>query len=274
MSKSRARTVAFLVLLIGFPSSAPAWTDATRLRMIQDALRVTPPALEVILQRYRKELDRGVLAPSRREGEEVHFQHADGRQGLGAAAVVRKEKEVRATLLERRGLRRFVFEMGTLAHLVADVGFPLNASDDDPREPLYREAYRQYVERSLDKIPFVLARQSPAQIHPVDLHALMMATAREVGKSYELIGPAFKNDGNPRSRDALDERSVPFGIASLSYSRAVSDIVLVWRSLWASVDGDLSGTPYLDQTPGQEPKPEGDHAEDAPGDRPDRGVSP
>ncbi len=156
MSKSRARAVAFLVLLIGFPSSAPAWTDATRLRMIQDALRVTPPA----------------------------------------------------------------------------------------------------------------------QIQPADLHALMMATAREVGKSYELIGPAFKNDGTPRSRDALDERSIPFGIASLSYSRAVSDIVLVWHSLWASVDGDLSGTPYLDQTPGQEPKPEDDHAEDAPDDRPDRGVSP
>ncbi|HET6277533.1 MAG TPA: hypothetical protein VFG08_02000, partial [Candidatus Polarisedimenticolia bacterium] len=48
------------------------------------------------------------------------------------------------------------------------------------------------------------------------------------------------------SRDALDERSIPFGIASLSYSQATTDIVRLWRYVWISVNGDLSGTPHLD----------------------------
>jgi hypothetical protein len=214
--------------------------------MVQDALKVSPPALNTILDRYREDLRRGMLEPSRHEEEEVHYQHGDGGKGMGAAGVARKVEEVREILKKQGSLRRFAYEMGTLAHLMSDVGFPLNASDSDSREPLYREAYRLYVERSLDKIPFVLEPGGPAELSDGDLQGFVMARARQAERSYELIGPAFKDDGTAISPDALDERSIPFGIASLSYSQATSDIVRIWRYVWVSVNGDLSGTPHLD----------------------------
>ena len=232
--------------MLVFPSLTHSWTDSTRLRMVQDALKVSPPALKTILDRYREDLRRGMLDPSRREDEEVHYQHGDGSQGMAAAGVARKVVEVREILEEQRSLQRFAYEMGTLAHLMSDVGFPLNASDSDPREPLYREAYRLFIERSLDKIPFVLEPGGPAELRQGDVEGFVMARARQATQGYELIGPAFKNDGTARTRDALDERSIPFGIASLSYSRATSDIVHVWRYVWVSVNGDLTGTPHLD----------------------------
>src|SRR5881394_2045591 len=134
---------------------AAAWTGATRARMIRDALKVTPPSLNAILEHYRRDLDRGMETPSSYESEEVHYQLADGSAGLAAAAVGQKSAEAQGLLSGKHGLKKFAFEMGTLAHLTADVSFPLNASDADPREPLYREAYRAYVEGVLDRIPFV-----------------------------------------------------------------------------------------------------------------------
>lgn len=235
-----------LAMMLALPSLSHAWTDSTRIRMVQDALKVSPPALNTILARYQDDLRRGMLEPSRHEGEEVHYQHGDGSRGLGAAGVARKVEEIRGILENQQSLRRFAYEMGTLAHLVSDVGFPLNASDSDPREPLYREAYRQFVERSLDKIPFVLEPGGQAELSEGDLEAFVLARARLAARGYEFIGPAFKDDGTAISRDALDERSIPFGIASLSYSQATTDIVRLWRYVWISVNGDLRGTPHLD----------------------------
>jgi len=238
------RAGVFVVLLLAAATQARAWTDATRVRMLRDALKVTPPSLNAILQHYSKDLERGMLLPSRRESEEVHYQAADGSSGLAAAAAAAKESEARGYLLKKHGLRRFTFEMGVLAHLVADVCFPLNLSEADAREPLYREAYRSYVERSLAKIPFVLDRAPAPLLDRGEIEAHLMETARKAGKNYALIGPAFNDDGTPRSPAAIDERSVPFGVASLAYSAAVNDIARIWMHLWRAAQGDMSGTPY------------------------------
>jgi hypothetical protein len=43
---------------------------------------------------------------------------------------------------------------------------------------------------------------------------------------------------------SFDDRSVPFAVASLSYSRTVTDIVQAWFAAWRDCHGDLAGTPY------------------------------
>jgi len=249
MSRRARAGALFLTALWPAAAGAQSWTDATRSRMIQDAIKIAPPALNEILVRYGKDLNRGMIEPSRHEDEEVHFQHADGRGGLAAAGVANKVDEIRALLQKRTSFRRVTYEMGVLAHLVSDVEFPLNASDTDAREPLYRGAYCKYVERMLDRIPFVVDREEPAALQKNDIRGFVMEISRRALKNYALIGPAFKDDGSPVSPSALDERSVPFGITSLSYSHATSDISWIWRHLWASINGDMRGTPFVGGPP-------------------------
>jgi hypothetical protein len=235
----RAALPLFAILVLGVSPRAFAWSDATRLRMVKDALKVTPPALDAVLDHYRRELERGMLDPSKHEGEEVHYQNDDG-GGLAAAAAARKSQEAVALLSEKGRLKRFAFEMGTLAHLASDVSFPLNASDADPREPLYREAYRAYLETVLDKIPFVLDETPAPALDRGDVEGYLRERAKRAGRGYASIGPAFKDDGTPRSPDALDERSVPFGLGSLAYSQAVNDIARLWAVVWQKGGGDMT----------------------------------
>jgi hypothetical protein len=260
---SRRAQSAGLILLLFWPAAlAQSWTDATRTRMVRDALKISPPALREILEHYEKDLVRGMLEPSRHESEEVHYQHADGKGGLAATAIDRKVRDIREMLARRAPFGSVTYEMGVLSHLVADVEFPLSASDADPREPLYRDAYGQYIERMLGRIPFVLDRNPPPALEKDDIPGFVRDIARRAGRNYALIGPAFKDDGTPKSPSALDERSVPFGIASLSYSHSTSDIAWIWRHLWVSINGDMHGTPFLGapppekvQVPPRPPKP-------------------
>jgi hypothetical protein len=245
----RARATAILLFLIWPAAQAQSWTDATRSRMIRDALKISPPALRAILEHYEKDLVRGMLDPSRHENEEVHFQYADGKGGLAAVAIDRKVRDIRDLLSKHAPFSQITYEMGVLSHLVSDVEFPLSASDADPREPLYRDAYRLYVERVLNRIPFVVDRDPPPALEKDDIKGFVNDIARRAGKNYTLIGPAFKDDGSPKSPAALDERSVPFGIASLSYSHSTSDISWMWRHLWSTIHGDMSGTPFLGAPP-------------------------
>ncbi|PYT10764.1 MAG: hypothetical protein DMF51_17565 [Acidobacteria bacterium] len=281
---SRCARAFALLVLASWPVTAAAqsWTDATRSRMIQDALKIAPPALSEILLHYAKDLNRGMLEPSKHEGEEVHFQLADGHGGLAAAGVTKKVDEIRGLLEKRASFRRVTYEMGVLAHLVSDVEFPLNASDSDAREPLYRDAYCRYIEHVLVRIPFVVDRDEPAALQKNDIQGFVMEIARRAVKNYPLIGPAFKDDGTPAFPSALDERSVPFGIASLSYSHATSDIAWIWRHLWGSINGDMRGTPFVGgpppekvQVPPRKPKPKrGPRAAQTPAPSPQASPSP
>src|SRR5881296_1918721 len=178
----RARATALIVVASWPVVLAQSWTDATRTRMIRDALKISPPALSEVLQHYEKDLVRGTLDPSRHEDEEVHFQHADGKGGLAGWGIDRKMRDIRDLLARRAPFKKVTYEMGVLAHLVADVEFPLNASNADPREPLYRDAYCRYIERMLDRIPFVVDRDPPPSLEKDDVQGFVLASARRAGK--------------------------------------------------------------------------------------------
>jgi hypothetical protein len=230
----------FLITVLLSSVPAMAWTEATRLRMLRDALKVAPPGLVAILKKHRADLERGMTDPSRYESEEVHFLRAEG-GGLAADAAIHKEKEAKDLLAKKGRLPRFAYEVGALAHIVSDVSFPLNASDSDPREPLIREGYRGLIERSLDKIPYVLDPKPAPLIDSAELRPYLIESARRAARSYARIAPAFRDDGTPVSPQAVDERSVPFGIAALAYSQAVNDIARIWALLWRESGGDMTG---------------------------------
>ena len=58
------------------------------------------------------------------------------------------------------------------------------------------------------------------------------------------LARAYAAAGDPPAAAAFDDRSIPFAVGSLSYSRAVNDIVRAWLTAWRMAGGDTGRTPY------------------------------
>jgi len=241
----RFELAASALLLTGFwPSPAWAWTDATRRRMVDDAIRMSPPALATVLERYRSDLVHGMSDPARAESGEDHRQHVSGTYG-GAAGKIAFHSEQAVKIIGQPGrLRLAVYALGTAAHYVADVNFPLNCISGPVGDPVFYGDYARYSEKMMRHFPVVLDRKPTPDLDRNSLEVFGKKAAQRSSQYVAPIQAAYTPGGKPRSAAAFDEKSIPFGVASLSYSQTVNDIARLWAHLWNRAGGDLAGQPF------------------------------
>ena len=241
---------ASVLLLTGFGASpVAAWTDATRRRMVDDAIKMSPPALATVLERYRADLIHGMIDPLKGESGEEHRQHPASNYG-GAAGKIAVYSEQAVTIIGQPGrLRLAVYALGTAAHYVADVDFPLNCSPGPVGDPVYYGSYARYAEKMMPHFPVVLDEKPSPELARNHLEAFGKAAALRTSQYVAPIRAAYTPDGKPRSAADFDEKSIPFGVASLSYSQAVNDISRLWAHLWNLSGGDLGGQLFPTEAP-------------------------
>ncbi len=227
---------------LGAAEPALAWSPTTRKRMLEDAGRLVPPSLQRLMKRYRRELLRG-MAMRVPEPEAGHFEHPDGNGRLVAAAA----EAMRGTyvaLQTGEPLKRVVGRLGRVAHLVGDLNDPLVGRDDDPREASYAEDYARYVEKILPKVRLTLEDRPPQGLDVDALRRWSRQAVERTREFYEPIGRSYWVDGRLAESRTFDERSIPFGIGCLTYSRAVNDVALAWMAIWRAGGGDTAGALY------------------------------
>lgn len=258
-SSVRARLALTLIcaLLLGGTEPAFAWTAAARRRMVEDASRLVPPALQRLLKRHRKEVAKG-LTPRGTEAAEGHFQHADGNGQLVEKTVVAIRAAFDALNAEEP-MRRVAGRLGLVAHLVADLNNPLASEASDPREKLYAEDFARYVEGILPKVRVTLEGRVPEGTDAESLHLWGMEAVARARRLYAPIGRSYWVEGKLVESRTFDERSIPFGIGALSYARAVNDIALAWMMIWGQGGGDSANSLYqklmTSQAPSGKEKP-------------------
>ena len=134
--------------------------------------------------------------------------------------------------------RRF----GVLAHFIADAGFPPGASGASGA-PRYAH-FAAFCETRRLRFPLVFYGHDNQALAKVDFKAFTTAILERARAEDVNLARAYAEAPSWNDATAFDDRSVPFAIASLSYSRAVTDIVQAWLAAWRECHGDLSGTPY------------------------------
>jgi hypothetical protein len=233
--------LAGVVLALAAAAPAAAWAPETRLRVADEAVRFMPSSLRLALERHREDLRRGVLEPAMDEDGPAHRPRLAGGTldgSVGAAAKALQEA-VRQPLPFREVVRRF----GVLAHFVTDAGYPpLAAHPADGRRAAH---FATFARSRMERFPLVFLGHDDADLEHGDFEAFARRACTESAREDVDLGRAYAAAGWPPAPSAFDDRSVPFAVASLSYSRTVNYVVRAWLEAWRLAGGDLGYTPYL-----------------------------
>ncbi len=215
---------------------AAAWTPASQQTIASQAARLAPPDLYRQIVRNREAYLQGVADGFGERDPLAHAKHADGTGRLDQAIATAVDNAVR-TITAHQPFNEICYRLGIVSHFIADANNPLNAAADDADEGRYYADFLSYLESAEPRIKLVFYGFRPEFDGGRDLPALV-AEGLERGRDfYPLVGREYRRVDFASGAQAFDDRSTAFGVASLAYSHAVSDIAEALRYIWLEAGG-------------------------------------
>ena len=165
------------------------------------------------------------------------------RQSTLAALELRLTKPIE--LIQERRVSEGLVQMGALLRVPADLADPVLCVGSTGYAPGVARAYYAFVERSLERIPVVLEDRASLKLERRELGPYWQQLLEQSRSQSRIIGIELFRSGRLVDQRKLDHRNPVFGVASLSYSRAVNGIAATWLSIWREVRGDLTRGPRV-----------------------------
>ncbi|HNQ78168.1 MAG TPA: hypothetical protein PK747_08770 [Acidobacteriota bacterium] len=235
---------AFLVLSIVLLSTgAFAYGEKTTEKMVDSAVWLAPPSLKGLLTAFRKDTLSGVR-------ETLDTQ--SGKQDVDLCLALEEEMALLPKLASKQSsFEQIAFHFGKVAALVFLLDDPFR-NNEDSRVKEISSDYKEYMERKVAKhILTFEGYASPAFEIPVSGYFEKRKAA--FPRYVESVLFCYFPSGERVSSKTFDDRSNAFGVSQIVLSKSVSDAAKVWLHVWKSMDGDVSGTPFLkDKDKGKE----------------------
>lgn len=231
----------FLAPLLLIAATANAWTPASDQRIAMKAAQLAPNDLRKMIEKFDKEYKEGLARAAADEGSDVHRYFVLSRKGKLRDRIERETGWIIAMIRSGKPMSSVVMHLGALTHYVADANNPFHVADDDPKLEASHEDYEHYFERRLVKFPTVFYGLDPS----FRLSTYLDQTFARTAKFYPLIDEEYLRFGEEHSSTEFDDRSTAFGVASICYSRAVTDAVNLFFYIWREAGGDVRVAPVL-----------------------------
>jgi hypothetical protein len=215
---------------------AAAWTPATQVVIGREAARLAPPDLARQIEKHRRAFDEGVEAPFDDTDSSRHMKNPDGAGQLDRVIAEEAEAAMKA-IRAHKPFEEIVRRLGVVSHYVADANNPLAASGDDPEERRYFVDYLRYAETAEPRFPLVFYGLMPALDAGRNLSPLIEAALKRGRELYPAIGGEYRRIDFASGLGRFDDRSTAFGVASVSFSHAVTDVALALRYIWLAAGG-------------------------------------
>ena len=225
----------FLLLIAMLPISASAWTPAAESRIATKSAALAPPDLRMLIEKFDAEYRRGLAQAAAEPETDAHRYVVASRRGALRDRIEHETRETIAMIRRGDSMPNVVNRLGGLVHLMADANNPFHAATGDARLARLQEDYEAYLERRLSKFPTVFYGLN-SKFH---LRSYLDRTLARSARFYPLVGEEYYRGGRRRSSTEFDDRSTAFGIASISYSRSVSDVVNLYYYIWKEAGGDV-----------------------------------
>lgn len=224
-----------LVLLLAAPPLS-AWTPKMQQTIAIEAAGLAPPDLRRQIDRHVKSYKQGVLAPFD-DGTPSHHTRLEDGSGELDREISESVSRAVAAIRGHRPFEEIVGHLGTLSHWVADANNPLAVSGADPDKARYFVDYLRYAESAAPRFPLVFYGIRPGIERRADLSPLI-ADALGRGRAFSRqIADEYRRIGFASGIGRFDDRSSAFGVASIAFSRAVTDVAVVLRYVWIRAGG-------------------------------------
>ena len=223
------------VLLLLCPLTATAWTRASDERIANKGAALAPPDLRLLIERFDTDYKQGLARAQSDEGTDSHHYFVMSREGRLRERIERETRSAVDAIRKGEPMNAIVERLGGLAHLVADANNPFHVANGDARLTASKSDFELYFERRLPKFPTVFYGLDPQ----FRLTSYLDRTFARSAKFYPLVASEYFRDGQRRTSAAFDDRSTAFGVASISYSRAVTDVVNLYYFIWKEAGGDV-----------------------------------
>jgi hypothetical protein len=244
-ASSPAATGAWLVVgaVLLAPGLALAWPSSLGEAAARDARRLLPRSLAAALaarqDAIRVEMERlpqPLLAS-------IELDRATGRLRPETVAAINVQMDEILALFRKRQVGDGLVRLGALAHLPMTLSDPVLVAPAPGIPERVSGEYYLFVQTNLAKIPVVVADAAALELGRADLPAHWQRVLDESRAQAAVIPAEMLRDGRVVDHRSIDYRSPVFGVASLSYSRAVTAIAATWLVVWREARGDLSLRP-------------------------------
>ena len=230
------------ILLFLIPSLAFGWTKEADQKIARKGAELAPPDLRLLILKFESEFKSGLEAARSQEGGDQHRFYFDTRSGLLREQLEKEINESIAMVQRREPMPLFIERLGLISHLVADANNPLNLARDSSLEAS-RHDFEHYFERRMTKFPTVFYGLDPN----FRLERYLDGMLRRSAKFQPLLKEEYFRFGERRSSAEFDDRSTAFGVASISYSRAVTDLANIYYFIWKEAGGDVRAAPIMEK---------------------------
>ena len=218
------------------PLSASAWTPGMQVSIAREAARLAPPDLARQIDKHRRELEAGAVAPFQDSDPGRHMKNPDGSGSLDRVLQEEVERAIQ-TIRTLRPFAEIVRRLGVVSHYVADANNPLATSGADPEEGRYFVDYLRYAQSAEPRFPLVFYGARPGADGSNGVGSLLAETLRRSRGFYPQVGREYRRIGFASGLGRFDDRSSAFGVASVSFSHAVTDVALTLRYIWLAAGG-------------------------------------
>lgn len=189
----------------------------------------------MLIERFENDYKRGLGTAQADEGTDTHLYFVLSRSGRLRERIERETQSVITAIRTGKPMSDVITRLGALSHYVADANNPFHIANDDPRLDLSHNDFETYFERNLTKFPTVFYGLDP----DFRLSTYLDRTFVRTAMFYPLMSEEYFRFGDRRTNADFDDRSTAFGVASICYSRAVTDLVNLYYYIWREAGGDV-----------------------------------
>jgi hypothetical protein len=219
---------------------ASAWPSSLMQSLSRDARRLLPPSLARLMAEREPQIFEAAARFPPELSQAVWADLGVGRLRPETVSALDTRAGEVLSLFRGRRVSEGVVRLGALLRIPADLADPVLTAGPEGYPPGVTQEYYAFIQASLDKIPVVLDDPAALKLRRSALPGYWQKLIVRSRDQSAVIRTELFQNGRLVDHRTLDYRSPVFGVASLSYSRAVTAIAATWLALWREARGDLT----------------------------------